>query len=170
MSIREYDSLKWRKRRIQWLNRQPLCKWCGSSFNSQVDHIVPFKDNLKLFWDWGNLQTLCMSCHAEKTNQDESLLKLPRTGIIEIVSQGEGFELGVYLNYFGGNYRQTFNQIEQELPKIPKSVFNIKGIPDNYLPEYLTLLLKINNKIPVKYTTNINNDFLKKWMNWVVKK
>ena len=49
----------------------PLCVECESQGRitpaTVVDHIVPHKGNLELFWDEGNLQTLCKQCHDSKT-------------------------------------------------------------------------------------------------------
>jgi 5-methylcytosine-specific restriction protein A len=36
-----------------------------------VDHIVPHKDNLKLFWDKGNWQALCAHCHSSVKQSEE---------------------------------------------------------------------------------------------------
>ena len=35
-----------------------------------VDHIVPHKGNLELFWAESNLQALCKSCHDRKTTKE----------------------------------------------------------------------------------------------------
>ena len=35
-----------------------------------VDHIIPHRGDLKLFWDQNNWQSLCTSCHSKKTNQE----------------------------------------------------------------------------------------------------
>ena len=35
-----------------------------------ADHIIPHKGNLELFWDEGNLQALCKSCHDRKTAKE----------------------------------------------------------------------------------------------------
>ena len=33
----------------------------------QVDHVVPHKGNEERMWDWNNLQALCASCGARKS-------------------------------------------------------------------------------------------------------
>lgn len=74
---RGYDN-NWYNLRGQHLSAFPLCV---NPYNnpdcqktaSQVDHIVPFKsidDPLRL--DARNLQSLCISCHAFKTAQDQA--------------------------------------------------------------------------------------------------
>ena len=35
-----------------------------------VDHIIPHKGNLELFWDEDNLQALCKPCHDRKTAKE----------------------------------------------------------------------------------------------------
>ena len=32
-----------------------------------VDHIIPHRGDMKLFWDESNWQALCESCHNHKT-------------------------------------------------------------------------------------------------------
>lgn len=34
---------------------------------TQTDHVTPHRGDQVLFWDEGNLQALCMSCHSRKT-------------------------------------------------------------------------------------------------------
>lgn len=55
----------WHRARTQFLREHPLCK-CGA-VATEVDHIVPHKGNLALFWDVGNWQALCKRCHSAKT-------------------------------------------------------------------------------------------------------
>lgn len=77
---RGYDS-KWRRESKQWLlidpakedkpkNRKP-CAHCGVS-SELVDHIVPHKGDMKLFWRRSNWQPLCTTCHSRKTAMEDS--------------------------------------------------------------------------------------------------
>ena len=34
-----------------------------------VDHIIPHRGDMKLFWDESNWQALCESCHNQKTGR-----------------------------------------------------------------------------------------------------
>jgi HNH endonuclease len=36
-----------------------------------VDHIVPHRGDMTLFWDPTNWQTLCDSCHGKKTTRED---------------------------------------------------------------------------------------------------
>ena len=62
---------KWRKVSKQYLLRHPFCVECRKQgmyeAATEVDHIVPHKGNMNLFWDKTNWQGLCKSCHARKT-------------------------------------------------------------------------------------------------------
>ena len=61
----------WQKARLAYLAQNPLCAQCRASGRivpaTVVDHVVPHKGNSKLFWDSGNLQSLCKRCHDRKT-------------------------------------------------------------------------------------------------------
>jgi 5-methylcytosine-specific restriction endonuclease McrA len=68
------------------LQRDPLCKRCGRFESVIVDHIVPAGEAIRQVQDSGrypfdkhagffllsNLQGLCRSCHALKTNKDKT--------------------------------------------------------------------------------------------------
>jgi len=58
---------KWQKAREGHLRNNPLCdehKRRGQVVvASVVDHIVPHKGDMTLFWDRDNWQSLCKSCH-----------------------------------------------------------------------------------------------------------
>lgn len=73
---RLYDSVRWRKIRIQVLNEEPLCRICSKvgrvTAADTVDHIIPHKDDPVLFYDRDNLQSLCKLCHdSAKQAQDK---------------------------------------------------------------------------------------------------
>lgn len=67
---------RWRQASLGYLAAHP---WCGDPYEvhlgvvrlaTQVDHIIPHRDNAALFWDRGNWQGLCADCHRWKTAQD----------------------------------------------------------------------------------------------------
>lgn len=66
-----YHNARWRKLRIEFLKKNPLCVNCYSSGNiviaKVVDHIKDHKGDLDLMWDTDNMQALCDSCHNRKT-------------------------------------------------------------------------------------------------------
>ena len=37
----------------------------------EVDHIIPHRGDMQLFWDVANWQGLCKSCHSKKTAQEQ---------------------------------------------------------------------------------------------------
>lgn len=53
------------------LLREPWCRECARRGlrvrATDVDHVVPFEGDWKLFTDPTNLQSLCHSCHGRKT-------------------------------------------------------------------------------------------------------
>lgn len=71
---RGYDS-RWKKARIRFLQASPLCVSCkvqGKLVKATVvDHITPHRGNKELFWDEGNWQGLCKSCHDRKTMTED---------------------------------------------------------------------------------------------------
>ena len=64
---RGYDS-RWQRTRLGFLRKHPLC--CGCEANGRitpatlVDHVVPHKGDMALFWERANWQPLCGWCHA----------------------------------------------------------------------------------------------------------
>ena len=71
---RIYNS-RWRKASKQFLSENPLCVKCladGRYTKAEaVDHIVPHRGDMTLFWDMSNWQALCKSCHDHKTLNEE---------------------------------------------------------------------------------------------------
>jgi len=63
---RGYTS-KWRKARGFYLAKHPLCRRherLGKVVEATVvDHIIPHKGDMRLFWDSSNWQGLCKPCH-----------------------------------------------------------------------------------------------------------
>ena len=68
---KEYASARWKALRAWQLRRSPLCVECAKERRivpaHEVDHIIPHKGNLLLFYDPDNLQSLCRPCHSRKT-------------------------------------------------------------------------------------------------------
>jgi 5-methylcytosine-specific restriction protein A len=63
---------KWRKAREAYLRQHPLCVMCERDDHqltpaSVVDHVVPHKGDMVLFWDPNNWQALCKTHHDRKT-------------------------------------------------------------------------------------------------------
>ncbi|MBV2138562.1 MAG: HNH endonuclease [Candidatus Thiodiazotropha sp. (ex Ctena orbiculata)] len=58
---------KWQKARDAFLKKHPFCfehaKRGKTVVATVVDHIVPHRNDMKLFWDKSNWQSLCKPCH-----------------------------------------------------------------------------------------------------------
>ncbi|ADL50540.1 HNH endonuclease [Clostridium cellulovorans] len=70
-----YNTSRWKKLRLQFLQEQPLCVECKSKgvikAATDLDHIQAHKGDEELFWNINNLQALCHSCHSRKTARDD---------------------------------------------------------------------------------------------------
>jgi 5-methylcytosine-specific restriction protein A len=66
---------KWQQARAGWLAKHPLCWHCEAKglvvVATDVDHIEPHRGDMSLFWDRGNWQALCHSCHSAKTAAED---------------------------------------------------------------------------------------------------
>lgn len=66
-----YLGSRWKRMRSEHLLNEPFCRECAKkgirTKGNEVDHLVPHRGNLELFFDKKNLQTLCKSCHSRKT-------------------------------------------------------------------------------------------------------
>jgi 5-methylcytosine-specific restriction protein A len=51
---------------------EPVCRSCKGTPQPtrHTDHITPHRGDVGLFYDRGNLQALCGSCHSEKTKRE----------------------------------------------------------------------------------------------------
>ena len=62
-----YTHRRWRNVRRRHLDRHPLCVMCAKEQRvtaaTVVDHIVPHRGDMVLFWDQNNLQSLCKPHH-----------------------------------------------------------------------------------------------------------
>ena len=69
---RGYDA-RWQRASKAFLAAHPLCaasKAAGSIEAADVvDHIVPHRGDMRLFWDPGNWQSLSKRCHDKKTSR-----------------------------------------------------------------------------------------------------
>lgn len=74
-SKRGYGS-RWQSASKEYLREHPLCVECLKQDRyiqaTVVDHIVPHRGNMNLFWDRSNWQSLCKSCHDKKTGREDS--------------------------------------------------------------------------------------------------
>ena len=65
----------WRKARKRFLALHPLCVKCMKEGRyvaaTDVDHIIPHRGDMKLFWDVSNWQPLCHSHHSFKTRNED---------------------------------------------------------------------------------------------------
>lgn len=73
-----YQRKRWRNLREKQLKRQPWCVYCEQTKHKTkatvVDHIAPHKGDTRLFYNPGNLQSLCKQCH------DSHKQRLERSG------------------------------------------------------------------------------------------
>jgi len=64
---------RWRKARLAYLRAHPLCVMCAKQGRdepaTELDHIIPHKGDMTLFWDFeNNVQSLCRMHHSQKTS------------------------------------------------------------------------------------------------------
>ena len=66
---------KWRKARLEHLRANPLCVKClrlnVTTAATVVDHIIPHRGNMDLFWDRDNWQSLCDPHHSGTKQTEE---------------------------------------------------------------------------------------------------
>lgn len=66
---------EWRRERAIFLRANSLCVRCMKKNlivpSTVVDHIVPHKGDMVLFWDKTNWQALCKPCHDSKTATED---------------------------------------------------------------------------------------------------
>ncbi|NDZ12055.1 HNH endonuclease [Variovorax sp. WS11] len=68
---------KWQQAREGWLKAHPLCVMCEElddrvTVATVVDHIVPFRGDMTLFWDRNNWQSLCAHHHSAHKQRIEA--------------------------------------------------------------------------------------------------
>jgi 5-methylcytosine-specific restriction protein A len=66
---------RWQATAKGWLARHPLCAVCAKhgivKDAACVDHIIPHRGDMAVFWDNENWQSLCKRCHDQKTASGE---------------------------------------------------------------------------------------------------
>lgn len=72
-----YNTARWQRLRSEQLRQHPLCRMhaeLGRVVEARVvDHITPHRGDEELFFNRGNLQSLCKICHdAAKQAQERS--------------------------------------------------------------------------------------------------
>lgn len=71
---RMYDTTRWRKKAKRQLKAEPLCVMCAKMGRDTpatvADHVVPHNGDPELFW-YGELQSLCASCHSASKQTQE---------------------------------------------------------------------------------------------------
>lgn len=73
---RGYGS-RWRTARAHYLRAHPLCECdeCAALGrvlpSSVVDHVIPHRGNMRLFWDQTNWQAMSKPCHDRKTARED---------------------------------------------------------------------------------------------------
>lgn len=74
-AARLYRTGQWQALRRHQLTMQPFCAECLKAgkymLASEVDHVVPHRNDEALFYDPLNLQSLCHSCHSTKTARED---------------------------------------------------------------------------------------------------
>jgi len=74
-AARLYRTGQWQALRRQQLTLLPFCAECLKAgkytLASEVDHVVPHRNDPQLFFDPSNLQSLCHSCHSIKTARED---------------------------------------------------------------------------------------------------
>jgi len=64
------QSKRWQKVAAWHKDQHPLCEQCEREGRVTaaylVDHIIPHNGSAALFWDAGNLQSMCSACHERK--------------------------------------------------------------------------------------------------------
>lgn len=64
-------SRKWRAAARVFLATNPMCA-CGCGRAAEVvDHVIPHRGDLKLFWRRSNWQGLAKRCHDQKTGSGQ---------------------------------------------------------------------------------------------------
>ena len=82
---RLYCTNRWQRIRQSILSAEPLCAECARQDKitpaTVVDHIIPHKGDLALFYDTSNLQPLCKRCHDAKTVREDGGFGNPLKGV-----------------------------------------------------------------------------------------
>ncbi len=61
---------RWFDLRRKFITYNPTCERCGKPA-TDVDHIKDVKHHPELMLSWGNLRSMCHSCHSKRTSNDQ---------------------------------------------------------------------------------------------------
>ena len=77
---------RWDKARKQYLKQNPLCVECKKHGRAEpanvVDHIIPHRGDMKLFWNQDNWRALCARCHNRKTATEDGGFGISNTTVV----------------------------------------------------------------------------------------
>jgi 5-methylcytosine-specific restriction protein A len=65
-SAPEYGTRRWRNLRDAYIAEHPRCERCGKQAQ-QVHHRDHCEPGTPTFWQWSNLESVCLSCHRRET-------------------------------------------------------------------------------------------------------
>jgi 5-methylcytosine-specific restriction protein A len=72
---------KWQQAREGFLRKHPLCVYCKREGKvtaaTVVDHTIPHRGDMNLFWDEKNWAALCAHHHSSDKQREESRMGLP---------------------------------------------------------------------------------------------
>lgn len=115
----------WRRIRQRHVSQQPLCVSCERAGRvtpaQEVDHIIPWRGNQTLLRAGWNLQSLCRSCHHEKTRADEGWVELlypqpgKRTSPVTVVCGPPAVGKSTYAQTLGVQLVLDLDEIYREL-------------------------------------------------------
>lgn len=75
---------KWQRYRLRFLEKNPLCRYCEEkgiiTAATVVDHSIPHRGDMVLFWRTELHVPSCHKCHSEKTAREEGGIGLQRKG------------------------------------------------------------------------------------------
>lgn len=75
---------KWQRARLGHLAHFPLCWYCQQEGRvtaaTVVDHSVPHRGDMTIFWDTGLWRSSCPPCHSAKTAREEGGIGAARRG------------------------------------------------------------------------------------------
>lgn len=76
-----YDQARWRNPqyglKAACLRKNPICMICNRAPSKVVHHVIDHRGDLKLFFDFSNLQALCKACHDRITGKTHGFGRQP---------------------------------------------------------------------------------------------
>ncbi|MBT1321064.1 HNH endonuclease [Mycoplasma bovis] len=152
-----YNSPEWLKLRDKHLWKQPYCVDCDITWNLQVDHIIPHNQVKELFLDENNLQTLCNSCHAQKTLKQRPFYEYAVSN--KFLKINLGHSKGIKLKF-----RHFFNSYVYSHTTYPNYYeFNVseQQVDFGSLIMFISLFYKSINRLCSQVVINDNNLMVK---------